>query len=764
MRLSPQSMARASSRHPWRTVGIWLVLMAAAGAASGSLLSSATTTDVEMTNNPEANQAEKLLEDRLTGAERDTEIVIVRNESSTVDDPAFSSYVKALAGDLRGLGGDVVERVDTFAEAGEEAGLVSKDRHATLLPTLLAGSPEDAIDLIPKLQAVVEDRAESGFTTRIFGPAALGDDFNTVSEEDLAKGESVGILAALVILVVVFGAVVAGVVPVIIGMASIFVAVGVVSVVGQIVQFSFFVTNMISMMGLAVGIDYSLFVVSRYREERLRGKDKLDAIEATGATASRAVFFSGMTVVLALIGMILIPNSIFKSLGAGAIFVVVIAVLASLTLLPAVLGLLGDKVNALRIHRRKAVDPEHRGGFWDSVTRTVMRRPVLSLVLGVTILLACASSALDMRTGFSGVSTIPDELPSKQAFDVLARDFAGGLSSPVNIVVDGDADAPAVVASVDKLQASLAGDEIFGPPEVTVNDAGDFTLVAVPVNGDPSSKAAVDAVGRVRDEYVPAAFPKGGPARALVGGETAFNKDFFEVASRYLPIVFVFVLGLSFILLTIAFRSIVVPAKAIVMNLLSVGAAYGLIVLVSQKGVGAGILGFQQVEVIEAWLPLFLFSVLFGLSMDYHVFLLSRIREHFDQTRNNTESVAYGLRTTAGIITGAALIMVAVFSGFAAGRMVAFQQMGFGLAVAVLIDATIVRSILVPASMKLLGDRNWYLPKWLEWLPNVGVEGPAARVHDLRQAVPAGVTGTGASTNGDAPVVPVPDRGPKDDA
>lgn len=769
MRLSPQSLARASSRHPWRTVGIWLAVMAAAGGASGSLLASATTTGVEMTNNPEANQAVKLLEDRLTGPERDTELVIVRNETLTVDDPAFAAYVAGLAEDLRALGPDVVENVTTFADAGgdtggdtgDETGLVSEDRRATLIPTVVAGLPEDAVEKVTDLQAVVEANATDGFTTRIFGPAALGEDFNTVSEEDLKKGEGVGILAALIILVVVFGAVVAGVVPVIIGMASIFIAVGIVAVVGQVVQFSFFVTNMISMMGLAVGIDYSLFIVSRYREERHRGLDKLAAIEATGATASRAVFFSGLTVVLALLGMILIPNSIFKSLGAGAIFVVVVAVLASLTLLPAVLGLLGDKVNALRIHRRKAVDPGYQGGFWDRVTRTVMRRPVVSLVAGVAILLACASSALDMRTGFAGVSTIPDELPSKQAFDVLTRDFPGGLSSPVQIVVDGPAGDPATASSIDTLQESLAADGLFGEAEVTVNDAGDLTLIAVPVNGDPSSKAAVDAVGRVRDDYIPGAFPDGGPARALVGGITAFNSDFFEVADRYLPIVFVFVLGLSFLLLTLAFRSVVVPAKAIVMNLLSVGAAYGLIVLVCQKGVGADLLGFQQVEVIEAWLPLFLFSVLFGLSMDYHVFLLSRIREHFDLTGDNTESVAYGLRTTAGIITGAALIMVAVFSGFAAGRMVAFQQMGFGLAVAVLIDATIVRSILVPASMKLLGKRNWYLPPWLEWLPNLGVEGPASHLHDLRDE---GATLGDPASNGSGPGVRVGSGGPEDGA
>ncbi|MGH9150981.1 MAG: MMPL family transporter, partial [Acidimicrobiales bacterium] len=746
MRLSPQSLARVSSRHPWRTVAAWVVVVLAAGTASSALLADATTTGVTMTNDPEATRAARLLEERLTGPERDTEIVIVSSERSTVDDPAYRRHVEDLRRRLAGLGPAVVESVTTFYDT-DDPGLVSDDRRTTLVPTVLAGEPEDAPDKIDDLGAVLDATAGEGFTARVFGVGAVGDDFNTVAEEDLRKGESVGVVAALFILVAVFGAVVAGLVPIVVGIASIAVAVGVVAVVGQAAQFSFFVTNMISMMGLAVGIDYSLFIVSRYREERGRGRDKLDAIEATGATASRAVFFSGMTVVLALLGMVIIPNSIFKSLGAGAIFVVVVAVAASLTLLPAVLGLLGDRVNALRVHRRRAGPASDTGGFWNRVTRTVMGRPVVSLVVGVGILLAAASSALDMRTGFSGVSTIPDELPSKQAFDVLAAEFSGGLGSPVEIVVDGDVGSAAVEDGIRHLEAALEGDGLFGPVRLEENAAGDLTLLSVPVNADPASKAAVDAVERVRERHVPAAFPDGGPARALVGGETAFNSDFFDVADRYLPIVFVFVLGLSFVLLTVAFRSIVVPAKAVVMNLLSVGAAYGLIVLVSQKGVGAGLLGFQQVEVIEAWLPLFLFSVLFGLSMDYHVFLLSRIREHFDLTGDNAESVAYGLRTTAGIITGAALIMVAVFGGFAAGRMVAFQQMGFGLAVAVLIDATLVRSVLVPASMKLLGRRNWYLPPWLEWLPHLGVEGPASRVVDLRDPAPAA-----APT---APAVPV---------
>jgi RND superfamily putative drug exporter len=486
---------------------------------------------------------------------------------------------------------------------------------------------------------------------------------------------------------------------------------------------------MLSGMGLALGIDYSLFVISRYREERARGLETLDAITASGGTASRAVFFSGMTVVLALIGMLIVPTSIFRSLAAGAIFVVVAAVLASITLLPALLSLLGDKVNALRVFRRKRVPgTEEHHPFWDRITHTVMRHPVMSLLLGAGLLLVAAFSYLDINTGFSGVSTLPEDTASKRAFNVLASEFSGGLNSPVEIVVDGDVGSTDVRSGIEQLQGSIANDGVFGPSSVRPNSEGTAAIVSAPVLGDPSGEAATGAIERLREDYVPAAF-EGSDATVLVGGDTAFGADFFALVDQYTPIVFALVLGLSFLLLTVVFRSIVVPLKAIVMNLLSVGAAYGLIVLVFQKGFLADELGLRQVDTIEAWLPLFLFSVLFGLSMDYHVFLLSRIREHFDKTGDNAESVAYGLRTTGALITGAAIIMVAVFGGFASGDLVMLQQMGFGLAVAVFLDATVVRSVLVPASMRLLGDLNWYLPSWLRWLPDVKVEGTEPSQH-----------------------------------
>ena len=501
---------------------------------------------------------------------------------------------------------------------------------------------------------------------------------------------------------------------------------GVTALVGQAVDVFIVVTIMIAMIGLAVGIDYSLIIVSRFREELRRGLDKYDAIARTGATAGRTVFFSGVTVVVAMAGLLIVPMNLFQSLGIGAILVVISAVMASLTLLPAVLGLLGRRVNALRvpfIGRRldRQVD-ESSGGFWNWMTRNVMRYPVVSLVVVAGLMIAAAVSALDINTGANGLDTLPKGTQVREAFELLEEKFSFEVAHPTEIVIDGDVNSQPVQAGIQRLRDTIATDpDFFGLPSLAVNEEGDLALLTTSVAGDTVSDQAVGAVKRLRDKYIPEAFD-GVPGEALVTGDTAGFVDFNQIADTYTPIVIAVVLGLNFILLTVVFRSVVVPAKAIIMNLLSVGAAYGLMVLVFQKGVGAGLLGFQQTDVIDAWIPVFLFCVLFGLSMDYHVFLLTRVRERYDQTKDNAEAVAHGLRATAGLITGAAIIMVAVFSGFAAGELVMNQQMGFGLAVAIFLDATIVRTILVPASMRLLGDRNWYLPNFLRWLPDLRVE------------------------------------------
>jgi RND superfamily putative drug exporter len=529
------------------------------------------------------------------------------------------------------------------------------------------------------------------------------------------------------------------------GFFAIAVATGLIALLGLIWRFSFFVPNLVTMMGLAVGIDYSLFIVSRYREERSRGHDSLEAIGRSGATANRAVFFSGVTVVLALAGMLLVPTTIFRGLAGGAILVVLVSIGLSMTMLPAIMALFNDRlVRPGRVFGRgRTLEHGRAGGFWDRESRAVMARPWLWLIVTASFMILLSvpywaqahaeDNGRGIKTGFSGIAAVPDGIPTKDAFNILVAKFpeASSGQSVAQVVIPGAATDPTVQQQIQALTAAVQTDGSFAKPQApqTSQDGG-YTLLEIPFAGaasDSQSEAAVAAVTRLRDDYIPAAF--GQDSGVLVGGDTAFTKDFFSISDQYTPIIILLVLGLSFILLTVVFRSIVVPAKAIVMNLLSVGAAYGLIVLIFQKGGPswaasiASFFGFIQVDAIESWLPLFLFSILFGLSMDYQVFLLSRIREEYDKSGDNSEAVAFGLRTTGGIITGAAVIMVAVFAGFASGRIAGLEQMGFGLAVAVFLDATIVRSVLVPSAMKLLGDRNWYLPKWLQWLPKIDVEG-----------------------------------------
>ena len=373
--------------------------------------------------------------------------------------------------------------------------------------------------------------------------------------------------------------------------------------------------------------------------------------------------------------------------------------------------------------------------------QAAMRHSAVSATVAVGLLLLAAVPALSINTGAAGVSSLPDSLQAKQGFVVLDRDFSAGQVTPADIVIDGPGRHSPGRLSDGCPRDQAGGDARFGDPTVTAYPSKDLAVVSVPVAGDSTSQAAQDAVKMLRNDAIPAAFADT-DAKVYVSGATAQNLDFFAITDKYLPIVFGLVLGLSFILLLLAFRSVVVPITSIIMNLLSVGAAYGLLVFVTQEGHGAGILGFHRVDTIESWIPLFLFSVLFGLSMDYQVFLLSRIRERYDETGNTHEAVTYGIGSTAHLITGAALIMVAVFAGFASGDLVMFQQMGFGLGVAILVDATIVRVVLMPATMELLGDRNWYLPRWLEWLPDLRVEGDAHAQPQPGSATPGAPTPT----------------------
>jgi RND superfamily putative drug exporter len=738
--LSTAGLARISARRPWVVLGAWvLVLVVAVGLMSR--LSDALTTEANFTNEPEAVKGLEALE--ASGLQSEeivlTETVVIQSETYTVDSPEFQQVVTETTATLRGM----TEIVDpesvvnyyelTAAGAPQAAGLVSEDRTSTIIPVTFLGDLDDASSHATEYLEAVEAQRQEGFTVVSVGTVSIGEEFNVIAEEDLAQGEGIGGVIALFILIGVFGALLAAVLPIGLAVASIMVALGLTAALGFVFDFSFFITNMITMIGLAVGIDYALFIVERYREERRHGRTKHEAIEVAGGTATRAVFFSGVTVIFALLGLILVPSTIFRSLGTGAILVVVVAIAATLTLIPALLSLLGDKINwprkvkydAAVVAAQDRYDHETiHAGFWGRVTKVVMARPLVAVVIGVAFLLAAAAPLVNINTGFAGVETLP-ESDARTGFEILEDKFSAGRLAPVKIVVDGPKDTYEVGATqlVADLRASGTYTDVADP--VWSADGG-TALITATLGMGTNDPAAFDEVDRLRESAIPATFGSL-EERVYVTGDTAFNADFFQLAEDWTPLVFVFVLGLSFLLLMLVFRSIVLPLKAIILNLLSVGAAYGLLVLVFQEGVGADLLGFQQVPMVEAWIPIFLFCILFGLSMDYHVFLLSRIKEHFDQTGRNAESVAVGLQSTAKIITGAALIMVAVFSGFAMGRLVMLQQMGFGLAVAVFVDATLIRSVLVPASMALLGKWNWYLPTWLGWLPKLNVEGHVHR-------------------------------------
>jgi len=739
--LSPRRLSAASARHPWRTIGLWAVVVVAITLLSSAFGEMSGGDSDGFTNRPEALVGEDLIAQHFGEDDRETETIVIQGQNATVDDPAFEATVQRTIAGLGDFGGDIAEITDYYAlrAAGvpEAEELVSQDRHTLIIPVTFGSDSDDLVDRGAEYMRLAE--AQNGGDFAVYTVGAVSGDvvYGAIAEEDTGKDISIGLPAAAIILVLVFGALVAAFLPLLLGIVAIATATGLAALLAGVMIVDEVTTVMITMIGLAVGIDYALFFVERYREERRHGVVKMAAIERAGGTAGQAVMFSGGTVILALVGLFLLPIDVFQGMAVGAILAVLVAVAAAVTLLPALLRLLGDWINAPRFGLMGKLKAQDRGsaeaaqklrarerhGLWARIATLVMRRPVVALLLSGAVLLLAAAPALTMRTGEPGFDSLP-ETRLKTGYEILAREFYAGMDEPVQVVITGDVAANR--AGVAKIVTTIEADGAFGPATTTTSPDGQLTLIEAPLDADPYSGVAMDAVERLRALPNPAALAD--DAVVYVTGETAFSLDFNTTLRDNTPLVFAFVLGLSFLLLLVAFRSVVVPLKAILLNLLSVGAAYGLTVAVFQHGWGADLLGLTQVEAITSWLPIFLFCILFGLSMDYHVFLLSRIREHYDRTGDNDAAVAAGLQSTGRIITGAALIMVAVFGSFAMGRLADVQQLGFGLAVAVLIDATLVRSVLVPASMKLLGRANWYLPRALRWLPDFRVEGDVAVV------------------------------------
>ncbi len=739
---SPQKLAGVSARHPWRTLLAWVLLLAVVTVLGNTFSGPMTGEGSGFTTDVDSQTGTELIEEHFGDDARAGETIVVHSESATVDDPAFRAVV---AGTIASLNtewsGDIAELTNYYelqaANVSEAAGLVSADRQSLLIPVTLNEDPDEYVErgeqFIEDAQAAATDEVNVYAVGEVSGSAT----FSTIAEEDLSKEVSIGLPVAGLVLVIVFGALLAPILPLAIGVVSIAITTGFVMLMANVVVLDGTTMSLVSMIGLAVGIDYALFFFERFREERRNGAVKMDAIERAGGSAGKAVLFSGATVILALLGLLLLPINFFQGMGLAAALVVVVAVAAALTLLPAMVRLIGDWANLPQFRTVRKLRRQDRTGYrefetrigsglWGHLASAVMLRPVAWFVASLAILLACAAPVLTMNIGAQESSSLPDT-PYTRGFEVLAADFSAGLESPVRIVVEGDAASAGVQEDVAALVGALDADERYGAVSSGISPDSRITVIDAITNADPYSADAEALVNELRDEVVPATFGEAAGA-VYIAGATADTIDFDSALIDSLPIVFAFVLGLSFLLLLVAFRSILVPFTSILMNMLSVAAAYGAVVAVFQHGFLADAFGFTQVDTITNWLPVMLFCILFGLSMDYHVFLLSRVREHFDRTGDNEEAVRVGLQQTGRLITGAALIMVAVFGSFAGGRLVEMQQMGFGLAFAVLIDATLIRTILVPATLKLCGNANWYLPRFLHWLPDVRVEGDLAPV------------------------------------
>jgi uncharacterized membrane protein YdfJ with MMPL/SSD domain len=707
---------RWSARHRKIAIVGWLAFVAIAVVGGGA---AGLNTFAWQENGPgEAGRADKAIFDHFPRHAEET--VLVQTASGTTRDPAFRAAVTDVQRRLERT--RYVEHVKSPFAAGNE-GQISRDNRSALVSFRLAGDfdvVKDRVDA-PLRTVAAAAAAHPGLRIEQFGDASAGKALSKVFEEDFKRAETLSLPITLLILVIAFGSLVAAGLPLLLALSAVGAAIGIVSLLSQALPVDQAITSVILLIGLAVGVDYCLFYLRREREERAAGRDADAALEAAAATSGRAVLISGFTVMVAMAGMYFTGSSTFSSFATGTIIVVAVAIVGSITVLPALLSKLGDRVDKARVpflHRLRSKNGESR--VWGPVLDRVLARPKVSIALAAGVLVVLALPSLTLKTGVPGTDSLPRDLPVIKTFDRIQAAFPGGPLPAVVAIRADDVTAPAVQAAIADLRGkALASGQIKQPMQVDVSPDRRLARVLLPLAGDGSDARSERALTTLRTDLIPSTLGQVAGTEAWVSGQTAQSRDFNDLMKGHAPIVFAFVLTMAFLLLLVTFRSLVIPIKAIVLNLLSVGAAYGVLVWVFQKGHGEKLLGFHSTGAITSWLPLFLFVILFGLSMDYHVFILSRIREAFDGGMRTEDAVAHGIKSTAGVVTSAAIVMVAVFAVFATLRAVEFKQMGVGLAVAVLLDATLVRAVLLPATMKLLGDWNWYLPRPLHRLPRV---------------------------------------------
>jgi RND superfamily putative drug exporter len=723
---------RWSAAH-WKTAAFGWIAFAVLAVVVGTVVGARQMEDWAIANG-ESRRAEQILaEGNFDIPARES--VLVQSRTQTVDDPGFAAAVGSVVITLSHQK-DVAQVISPIEHPN--AGLVSADKHSALVQFDVKGDAGDAEDKIgPILDAI--DGAQSGNPSVIiseFGQASADHELSARFEKDMSRAELTSLPLTLAILVVAFGAFVAAGLPVLLAISAVVAATGLNSLVSHLVPTDQqTLAAIILMIGMAVGIDYSLFYLRREREERRAGHSSREALLRAARTSGQAVLISGATVLIAMAGMFVSGNSLFTTIGLGTMIVVLAAMIGSLTVLPAVLSRLGDKVDKGRIplfHHEPRDD-----GAWGRFIGAVLRRPLVSMLASGGLLLALALPALSMHTKLPNLTDLPHDLQIVRTYERIQQAFPGSQTPAIVIVKAPKVDTPEMRAAYELFrERALATGELYEPFTVNVNPAGTVARIDFAIAGNGDDAASVQALHTLRDTVIPPIAETLPDTEVAVTGVTAGTFDFNHQMTSRLPYVFLFVLGLAFSLLLLTFRSLVIATTAVALNLLSVGAAYGILVAVFQHGWGAGLFGFQTNGAVVSWLPLFLFVVLFGLSMDYHVFILSRIKELHDGGATTEEAVRLGITRTAGTVTSAAIIMVAVFGLFASLSLIMMQQMGFGLAIAVLIDATIVRAVLVPSTMKLLGEWNWYLPTWLEWLPTLSPEGERGQPRPPGRAVP----------------------------
>jgi RND superfamily putative drug exporter len=721
---------RWSAAH-WKTaVSAWIafsVVAIALGSIAGTRMLKQADTAAGGTK-----KAEQILRD-AGFTNQAGESVLVQSKSQTISDAGFRAVVSDVARTVKTV--PVTQRVRSPL-APANSGQIAADRRSALVQFEIRGDPDSSDKKVqPVLDAV--DRVQArhpGFTVAEFGLASANHEVNKTLNKDFKRAEYSSLPVTLLILLVAFGALVAAGLPVLLAFSGVLATIGLSALASHLVPAGDATQSVILLIGMAVGVDYSLFYLRREREERARGLSPRNALLKAAATSGHAVLISGLTVLIAMAGMLFTGNAVFTSIAIGAMLMVAVALIGSLSILPALLGKLGHRVDKGRIPflARRGTGESRLWGF---VLDRVMRRPVLAAVLSGGALLALAVPALTLHTQLPSFTDLPKSIPIVRTYEEIQRSFPGA-QTPAKVVISAhDVDAPQVQQAVAQLKRkALATGQMFEPVSTEINPSRTVETVSIALQGDGSNGASVSALQTLRNDVIPASVGRVDGVEAAVTGQTAGTHDFNQQMKSHAPLVFAFVLGLCFVLLLVTFRSIVIPVKAVLLNLLSVGAAYGLLVLVFQHHWADGLLGFHSNGAITSWLPLFMFVILFGLSMDYHVFILSRIKELVDGGMPTDQAVATGIKRTAGTVTSAAVVMVGVFAIFVTLRTLDIKQMGFGLAAAILIDATLVRAVLLPAVMKLLGDWNWYLPRWLEWLPRFDWE--ARLKSDERERAP----------------------------